>query len=111
MLTVLSVLSLGIHAAAALPVHEGHESGTSHQATASNCLTICTTATPYKEEAITDDDKDEDDIPQPPFYTQFQTLTLLTLQKMYDHVTKVAIDREPPPSDVPAYISLTVFRV
>lgn len=108
MLAVLNVLSLGIHAAAALPMNMGHSMGASHQTSSSNCFTICTTATLYKEEAVKDEDKDEDDKPQPPFYVQLQASPILGIKEQHDQETRLAIDREPPDS-VPAYIKLTVF--
>ena len=111
MLTVLSVLSLGIHAAATQTMNMGHSmSAASHQASSSNCFTACTTATLHKEDVIKDINKDEDDKPQPPFYAQFQTSPLLALEEKHDQEARSAIDREPPPDDVPAYIGLTVFR-
>lgn len=109
MLTVLSVLSLGIHAAAIQPMTV-HSMGSSHQSSSSNCFTICTTATLHKEEATKDTDKDEDDKPQPPFYVQFQASPLAALEEKHDQETRFAIDREPPPGGLPAYIALTVFR-
>jgi hypothetical protein len=110
MLAVLNVLSLGIHAAAALPMNMGHSMGASHQTSSSNCFTICTTATLHKEEAVKDEDKDEDDKPQPPFYVQLQASPILGIKEQHDQETRLAIDREPPPDSVPAYIKLTVFR-
>ncbi len=110
MLAVLNVLSLGIHAAAALPMSMGHSMGTSHQTSSSNCFTICTTATLHKEEAVKDRDKDEDDKPQPPFYVQLQSAPILGIKKQHDQETRFATDREPPPDSVPAYIKLNVFR-
>ena len=111
MLSVLSVLSLGIHAAAVQTMNMGHSMGvTSHQASSSNCFTVCTTATLHKDEAVKDTDKDEDDTPQPPFYAQFQTSSLQALEEKHSQETKSAIDREPPPDGTPAYIKLAVFR-
>ena len=113
MLTVLSVLSLGIRAAALQPMSMGHSmggTGASHQTSSSSCFTACTTATLHKDEIIKDTEKDEDDKPQPPFYTQFQTASLLALEEKHDQETRSAIDREPPPDGTPAYIKLAVFR-
>jgi len=110
MLTVLSLLSLGIHTVAAQPVNMEHSMGTSHQTGTSNCFTICTTATLIKGEAIKDSDKDEDDKPQPPFYVKFQTSPFASLEEKHAQDAKFAIDREPPPDEVPAYIGLSVFR-
>lgn len=110
MLTVLSVLSLGIHAAASLPMNMGHSMGTSHATSSSNCLTVCTSATLYREDIIKATDKDEDDEPQPPFYVQFRASSLSALEEQHAQETRVAIDREPPPGGVPAYIGLAVFR-
>ena len=111
MLSVLSVLSLGIHAAAVQTMNMGHSmGGASHQATSSSCFTACTTATLHKEDVIKDTDKDEDDKPQPPFYAQFQTSPLLALKEQHKQEARSAIDREPPPDGVPVYIGLTVFR-
>ena len=109
MLAVLNVLSLGIHAAA-LPMNMGHSMGVSHQVSSSNCFTICTTATLHKEEAIRDEDNDEDDKPQPPFYVQFQRSPLSWLKEQHGQEARFVADREPPPDDTPAYIKLTVFR-
>ncbi len=82
MVSVLSVLSLGIHAAAAQTMNMGHSmGGASHQVSSSNCFTACTTATLHKDEFIKDTEKDEDDKPQPPFYVQFQTSPLWPLKK------------------------------
>lgn len=111
MLTVLSVLSLGIHAAAAQTMNMGHSmGGVSHQVSSSNCFTACTTATLHKDEIIKETDKDEDDQPQPPFYVQFQTSPLLALEEKLSQETRAAGDREPPPDSTPAYIRLAVFR-
>lgn len=112
MLTVLSVLSLGIHAAALQPMSSmGHSmGGASHQVSSSNCLTACTTTTLRKDEFIKDTEKDEDDKPQPPFYVQFQTSPLLAREKKHGQETRAALDREPPPDSTPAYIKLAVFR-
>lgn len=111
MLSVLSVLSLGIHAAAVQTMNMGHSmGGASHQASSSGCFTACTTANINREEVIADVDKNEDDKPQPPFYTQFQTSSLLAFEEKHSQEARIAIDREPPPGGVPAYIGLTVFR-
>ena len=111
MVSVLSVLSLGIHAAAAQTMNMGHSmGGASHQVSSSNCFTACTTATLRKDEFIKDTEKGEDDKPQPPFYVQFQASPLLALEEKHSQETRAAGDREPPPGGVPAYIGLTVFR-
>ena len=112
MLTVLSVLSLGIHAAALQPMSSmGHSmGGASHQTSSSSCFTACTTATLHKDGIIKETDKDEDDQPQPPFYVQFQTSPLLALEEKHGQETRAALDREPPPDSTPAYIRLAVFR-
>lgn len=110
MLTVLSVLSLGIHTAAVQSTNVGHSMGASHPVSSSSCFTICTTATLHREEVINDTEKDEDDEPQPPFYVQFRTSPLAVLEEKHDRETRLAIDREPPPGRVPAHIALTVFR-
>lgn len=111
MLSVLSVLSLGVNAAAVQTMNMGHSmGGVSHQASLSSCFTACTTATLHKEDVIKDTEKDEDDEPQPPFYVQFQTSPLLALEEKHSQETRAAGDREPPPGGVPAYIGLTVFR-
>lgn len=111
MVSVLSVLSLGIHAAAAQTMNMGHSmGGASHQVSSSNCFTAYTTATLHKDEFIKDTEKDEDDKPQPPFYVQFQASPLLALEEKHSQETRAAGDREPPPGGVPAYIGLTVFR-
>ena len=109
MLTVLSLLSLGIHTVAAQPMNMEHSMGTSsHRTSTSNCFTICTTATLIKEEAIKDSDKDEQ--PHLPYFVQFQTSPLEGYEKKHGQDAKFAIEREPPPGGVPAYISLSVFR-
>ncbi len=111
MLSVLSVLSLGIHAAAVQTMNMGHPmGGASHQTSLSGCFTACTTATLHKDEVIKDANKDEDDKPRPPLYVQFQTSPLLALEEKHDQEARIAIEREPPPGGVPAYIGLTVFR-
>jgi len=111
MLAVFSVLSLGIHAAATQTMNMGHSmSAASPQASSSNCFTACTTATLHRDEIVKDADKDEDDTPQPPFYTQFQTSSLLALEEKHSQETRSVIDREPPPDGTPAYIKLAVFR-
>lgn len=111
MLTVLNVLSLGVHAIALQPTHTGHSTGaTHHQVSSSNCFTICTTATLHRDEVVNEVEKDEDDKPQPPSYVQFQSSPLLALENKHNQETRKAIDREPPPSGLPAYIGLTVFR-
>lgn len=111
MLSVLSVLSLGIHAAAVQTMNMGHSmGGTYHQTSSSGCFTACTTATLHKEEAAKDVNKDEDDEPQPPFYVQLQTSPFAALEEQHNQEARSAIDREPPPGGVPAYIGLAVFR-
>ena len=110
MLTVLSVPSLGIHAAAVQSTNMGHSMGASHSASSSGCFTACTTATLHKDEIIKETDKDEDDQPQPPLYAQFQTSPLLALEEKRGQETRAALDREPPPDSTPAYIRLAVFR-
>ena len=111
MVSVLSVLSLGIHAAAAQTMNTGHSmGGASHQVSSSNCFTACTTATLHKDEFIKDTEKDEDDEPQPPFYVQFQASLLTALEEKHNQETRLAVSQEPPPDGVPAYIGLTVFR-
>ena len=111
MLSVLSVLSLGIHAAAMQTMSMGHSmSGASHQTNSSSCFTACTTATVHKDEILKEINKDEDDTPRPPSYTQSQASSLLALKETHDQETRLAIDKEPPPERLPAYISLGVFR-
>lgn len=110
MIAVLNVLSLGIHTAAAFPMNMGHSMATTHSVSSSGCLTICTTATLHREDIIDTTDKDEDDEPQPPFYVQFRASSLSALEEQHAQETRVAIDREPPPGGVPAYIGLAVFR-
>lgn len=109
MLTVLNVLSLGVHAAAVLPMNMEHSMGSSHQMSSSSCFTSCTTAILYREEVIKNTEE-EDDKPQPPVYVQFQTSSILALEEKHNQETRSAIDREPPPDDVPSYIGLAVFR-
>ncbi|MFZ1249982.1 MAG: hypothetical protein WAR37_00820 [Candidatus Microsaccharimonas sp.] len=111
MLSVLSVLSLGIHAAAVQTMSMGHSmSGASHQTSSSSCFTACTTATIHKDEFLKDTNKDEDDKPRPPFYVQSQASSLLALKETHDQEARAAIEKEPPPETTPAYISLGVFR-
>lgn len=110
MLSVLSILSLGVHAAAVQTMNMGHSmGGVSHQASLSSCFTACTTATLHKEDVIKDTEKDEDE-PQPPFYVQFQASLLTALEEKHNQETRLAVSQEPPPDGVPAYIGLTVFR-
>lgn len=111
MLSVLSVLSLGVHAAAVQTMNMGHSmGGVSHQASLSSCFTACTTVTLHKEDVIKDTEKDEDDEPQPPFYVQFQASLLTALEEKHNQETRLAVSQEPHPDGVPAYIGLTVFR-
>ena len=111
MLTVLSVLSLGVHAAAAQTMNMKHSmGGASHQMSSSSCFTACTTATLHKEDILKDSEKDEDDELQPPFYVQFQASPMLASEEIHRQEAKSAIDREPPPGGAPAYIELAVFR-
>lgn len=111
MLTVLSVLSLGVHAAAIQTMDMGHSmGGVSHQTNSSSCFTACTTATLHKEDIVKDVNKDEDDKPQPPFYVQSQASSLAALEEKHDQETRLAISQEPPPGGLPAYIELAVFR-
>lgn len=109
MLTTLSVLALGIHAVTAQTM--GMKGGISYYVSPPNCFTACTTATFRKEDIVKDTDKDEDDKPQLPFYAQFQSSPLLGIKETHDHETRSTIEREPPPEDIRAYISLGVFRV
>lgn len=94
MLTVLSVLSLGI-TCSRITAYEQH--GTlngrriPHQTSSSSCFTACTTATLHKDEVIKEADKDEDDQPQPPFYVQFQTSPLLALEEKHGQETRAAL--------------------
>jgi len=85
-------------------------SGASHQTSASSCFTACTMATVHKDKILKETNKDEDDKPRPPFYTESQASSLLALKETHDQETRVAIEKEPPPRGTPAYISLGVFR-
>lgn len=108
--TVLNVLSLGVHASAALPMNMEHSMGAAHQMGSSSCFTVCTTATLHKEDVIKEINKDEDDKSLPPFYVQFQTSSLVALKEKHNQETRFILDYEPPPGGVPAYIGMGVFR-
>lgn len=104
---LLSVFSFGLHVSAMSqsPVHTGN--GMGHATNTSSCGSVCALATSYKNELI---EIDEDDEPQAPFYLQAQSQLISGLVKKHEQETKAAIEREPPPGGLPAYISLTVFR-
>lgn len=111
LIMLLGVLSFGAHAGA-MSQASGHSmGGMEHGTNALSCLTVCTTATPYKDEIVGVIDKDEDDTREPPLYTQFQTSPLAALQSQHNEEARLAGEREPPPDGLPAYIKLTVFRV
>lgn len=109
-MTVFSVLSLGMHAAAALPMNAGHSMGMSHKTSSSTCFTICTIAIPFKEEDIEEDVEDEEGQPQLLRYTQSRSSLLSAFKKQHEQEAKIAINQEPPPDGLPAYIRLAVFR-
>ena len=107
-IALLGVLSFGAHASA-LPQTPSHDSGsTNHSTNSSSCITICTAATPYKEEFI-DEISEDDDKDRQPFYLLDQPSVITTLQKEHEQRSKTALAYEPPPGS-PAYILLTVFR-
>ena len=108
-IALLGVLSFGAHASA-LPQTPSHDSGsTNHSANSSSCITICTAATPYKDEFIDEISEDDDDKDRQPFYLLDQPSVITTLQKEHEQRSKIALAYEPPPG-LPAYILLTVFR-
>ncbi len=108
---LLAVVTFGASTSALLP-QASHAMGGMNPSVGSslNCITICTLATFHKGDYLNETDKNDDDEPQTPFYTQFQPSTLITLKKEHSQKTRLAIEREPPPGGLPAYIALTVFR-
>lgn len=112
LIAVLAVLNFGIHASALMP-QAGHTmgGGMEHRtSTSSSCITICTLATLHRDDLVNDVSEDDDDEPQTPYFLQFQPSPLIGLEKEHKQETKNAIEREPPPGGLPAYIALTVFR-
>lgn len=108
---LLTVLSVGAHAGAQPPKASHAMGGMSHSAgSSSSCITICTSATFHKTEYINETDKDDDDEPQTPFYVQLLSSPLAAFEKEHSQETRLAMEREPPPGGLPAYIALAVFR-
>lgn len=108
---LLAVLTFGIHASALLPQASHVVGGMNHSASSSSsCITICTLATFHKDDYLNEADENDEDEPQTPFYAQFQSSPLVALEKEHGRETRLAIEREPPPGGLPAYIALTVFR-
>lgn len=107
--SLLGVIILGVHAGA-MPQQSSHGSnGMDHRVNTSSCSTVCNLTVHYKDDFTDEQNEDDDDMADHPYYLQFQTSPFAGLEKNHDAQTKVATNREPPPG-MPAYIALTVFR-
>ncbi len=106
---LLAILTSGTHASAVLPQASHAPGGMSHT-NSSSCITICTSAPFHKDDYLSEIDEKDDDGSREPFYIHFQSSPLVALEKEHSQKTRLAIEREPPPGGLPAYIALTVFR-
>lgn len=109
LIALLAVLNFGIHASLLSQTVHVTGSATHNSNSLSNCMNICTLVALHKDDILDETDKDDDE-PKVPFYLRFQS-PLVALEKKQNQEARSAIEREPPPDRVPAYIGLTVFRV
>lgn len=108
LVALLAVLNFGIHAS--LLSQTGHATGgTNHSSNSlSGCMNICTLAIQHRDDLLDETDKDDDE-PESPFYVQLRS-PLVAVEKKHTQEARSALEREPPPDGLPAYIGLAVFR-
>jgi len=108
---LLTVLSVGSHVGAQAPQTTHAMGGMSHSAGSSfSCITACTSAKFHKTEYINETNENDDDELQTPFYVQLLASPLAICKNEHSQEAHLAIEREPPPGGLPAYVALNVFR-
>ncbi|QQG50776.1 MAG: hypothetical protein HZB75_04610 [Candidatus Saccharibacteria bacterium] len=109
-IALLMVYAFGVHACV-FPQTSHVPGGVKHDVSSlSSCLTACALTAPGKDDYLRETDENDDDEPQPPFYIQFQSSSLAALEKQHSQEAHLAIEREPPPGGLSAYIAFAVFR-
>lgn len=104
---LLNVFLVGAHASA-LSSASHTMAGTKHSATSLNCMTLCASAAPYKDEELDTVEEDDGDNSPHPFYVD-ALHALVAIEKQHTQNALIATRFEPPPG-YPAYILFSVFR-